>query len=127
MIIYKKGVRLYGARPEAIAIINTVSQVYANMGYDCIVTSITGKKHGTGSLHPPGFAIDFRTRNMATDAEKYALADECGNVLPFCDIVLEKIGEDQEHMHVEFDDHADAKYQADKDSYKETGVWPGGR
>ena len=57
----------------------------------------------------------FRSGQILEDLKK---------ALPCCDIVLEHLGKDQEHYHVEFDPKDDPKFQADKLIYRNTGEWP---
>ena len=56
----KHDVRLYGIRPEMVVVDAVVTAVFAKHGYDCTTTSAVGKKHKIGSLHPVGFAKDYR-------------------------------------------------------------------
>lgn len=64
------------------------------------VTSANDSKHGPGSLHPKGRALDLRTRDL-TDAQITALADALKTRLgESWDVVIEH---DPPHLHIEFD------------------------
>lgn len=123
----KPGVNVYGVRPEMTLVDNIVASVYAAYGFNCYQTSIVGKSHSKYSLHPVGFAIDYRTKHIRGEGRKVmleALVISLKQALPQCDIVLEYLGEDEEHIHVEFDPKDDPAFQDDKATYRETGKWP---
>ncbi len=72
------------------------------VGY-CLSTSIMDGKHGKGSRHTFGDAVDFRTHHIARNKlaplmEK--LREYLGGDF---DVVLEHVGEPNEHLHVEYD------------------------
>ena len=69
---------------------------------ECTITSANDSKHSEKSLHYNGCALDFRTKDYAGD--KQALRDRIKAALgPDFDVVLEALGEDNEHIHVEYD------------------------
>lgn len=124
MNLIKPKVKLYGTRPEMAIVYSVVCSVYEQMGYDCIVTSGVGMKHGPRSLHPVGFAEDYRTKHLNSTDIKRKLVEKLKDALPCCDIVLEHLDQPQEHVHVEFDDHFDEQFQEDKLWYRKHGKWP---
>jgi len=120
----KSGVLIYGIKPEMVLCHSIADNVFEANGYGCVATSVVGKKHKDRSLHPVGYAEDFRTKHIKTLQEKLAIVDQLKEALPCCDVILEHVDKDQEHIHMEFDPKDDAKFQRDKMIYKQTGQWP---
>lgn len=123
----KPGVVFYGIQPEMVVCDGIVEQTFQRYSLRCTRTSIVGKKHGSRSLHPVGFAVDYRTRHIAGSGRLQTitmLVDDLKAALPCCDIVFEHEGEPQEHIHVEYDPKDDPFFQRDKAVYRETGEWP---
>ena len=97
-MIFKKGVKINGIKPEAVLACLVIVSVLTAQGfgaYDIVITSGTEGKHSRTSLHYVGFAVDVRSNEMdfpedAVDALKIALTDEF-------DVIQEKT-----HIHVEF-------------------------
>lgn len=100
----KSGVKLTDLCPQMALVFPIVQNVYRHHmpTYECTITSCNDSKHGEHSLHYKGRAFDFRTKDYTGDKQllrdeiKAALSDEF-------DVVLEHLGEDQEHIHVEYD------------------------
>jgi len=125
----KNGVHLYGLRPEMVYCSVFVDRVLKAHGIDRIPTSVTGKIHGPGSLHPVGFAEDIRTKHVMGEpsARKSVLDQVVADLkknIPQCDFILEHFGMAQEHIHWEFDPKDDSIFQQHKQIYKKTGYWP---
>lgn len=123
----KSGVAFYGLRPEMAFCNQFVLSVFNSRGIQCVPTSIVGKKHGTGSLHPVGFAIDYRTKHIKganRGMRVHALVADLKKALPCCDIVFEYEGKEQEHIHIEYDPKDDEKFVAAKAAFKRSGKWP---
>jgi len=101
---FKPGVKLTGICPQINTALIVASQVYAELGYPCTVTSANDSQHSTASLHYAGSAVDLRTQHMGmTDQEKQRAAQMMRDRLTTdYDIILEEIGSDQEHIHVEW-------------------------
>ena len=86
-----------------------------------------GKIHSKYSLHPVGFATDYRTKHIAGRGRLDTIdliMEDLRDALPCCDIVFEHPDQPQEHIHVEFDPKYDVVFQAAKRVYRETGQWP---
>lgn len=98
MISLKQGTRVTGLRNEALFATMVAYSIYADHGYDLIITSGTNGSHSRGSEHYKGDAIDLRTRHMsAGDPEK--ISEEIARALgPEFDVILEPT-----HIHIEFD------------------------
>ncbi len=84
-----------------------VDKAYSMLGYDCIVTSANDGKHGWGSLHYSGNALDFRTHHIPRDeldllvkaVRRAVVDDDPSNEF---DVILEQRDKPNEHLHVEF-------------------------
>lgn len=96
----KPGVRLTDLCPQMVLAACVIDEIYRDV--ECIITSANDSKHGANSWHYKGRALDFRTKTYAGD--KQALRDEIKSALgQDFDVVLEALGEDNEHLHVEYD------------------------
>lgn len=122
----KAGVRVYGIRPEMVLCDSVVRDVFKAHSIPCWRTSIVRPKN-KASLHPEGFATDYRTRHIVGTRRRAtidAIHEDLKEALPCCDIVFEKEGEEQEHFHIEFDPKDDPEFRRNKEIYKLTGNWP---
>lgn len=100
----KEGVKINGLKPEillGIIILEAAFNEHAQE-IDFVITEITGGKHGTGSLHYCGQAIDARTHGLTLyqkhdilKAAKFALGENY-------DLILEAENTANEHFHLEF-------------------------
>lgn len=98
MVSFKKGVKVFGIRPEATLAIQVAALVFHSYGYPCVVTSVVDGSHSLTSLHYSGAAVDLRIRHIQVAAQvreivghlKESLTDEY-------DVVLEET-----HIHIEF-------------------------
>ena len=93
-----RGARVAGIKPEMLVVLAVATDVFHEYGQDCVVTACTDGKHGPGSLHAFGYALDLRTRSFT--AEKVnAIAQVLAQRLNTeYDVVIES-----DHIHVEFD------------------------
>lgn len=106
----KPGVRLRGIRPELVAALVVVEDVYLRVcihtGYisEFVVTSIADSVHAEkASLHYAGAAFDFRIHDITDNLTKASLRAEVEAALgQDFDVVLEEPGTDNEHIHVEY-------------------------
>lgn len=97
MISIKDGVNISGIRPEMSVALQIVAYVLTTNGYSTIVTSVMDGKHGRGSLHYVGCAMDIRTRHIPEgqqDALVLVMRESLGAQF---DVVLEDT-----HIHIEF-------------------------
>lgn len=93
----KAGVKIVGLRPEMILGIMVVASVYADFGYDFVITSALDSKHSNTSLHYIGCAIDIRTKHLppgVATAIKNAIKEALTSDF---DVILES-----NHIHLEF-------------------------
>jgi len=97
MIKIKTGAEVNGLRTEMLLAITVADTLYTKHNVDCVITEGTGGKHGIGSLHYVGLAVDLRTRDMDVDTQvkvRQELQEALGRQY---DVLREK-----DHMHIEF-------------------------
>jgi hypothetical protein len=100
----KEGVRLTDLAPQMVLCALVVEEVFAEFGIPCVVTSANDSKHGASSWHYRGRALDFRTKYEAVNGREQILRDETKKALgQDFDVVIEAVGTDNEHLHVEWD------------------------
>ena len=129
----KKGVQFYGMQPEMVFCHIEIKDVFNTLGIVCVSTSIVGKKHKKRSLHPPGYAVDYRTKHIKGSTFGASREQKIKNLMsllranvPQCDFVFEHEGEAQEHIHAEYDPKDDVLFQHHKELYRKSGSWPRG-
>jgi hypothetical protein len=104
MISLKNNVRLADLVPQMVVALVIIAAIYARRNIDCVVTSGNDSKHSPASWHYKGRALDFRCKQGALDGQEVALRDEIKAALgDEFDVVLEAVGTDNEHIHVEYD------------------------
>lgn len=93
----KDGVTVMGIRPELVLALFIADRIWAGLGQELVVTSVTDGKHSRTSLHYAGQAADLRvnyfdapTRQKAADRLKDALGLDY-------DVIIEP-----DHIHLEF-------------------------
>ncbi|MFQ5535750.1 MAG: hypothetical protein ACE5EM_13175 [Sphingomonadales bacterium] len=98
MLKIKPGVRIAGVRAELALAAAVADSVFAAHGLDCVITSAVEGRHGRGSFHFNGLAMDLRRRDANeannTEAIDSDLKDALGQDF---DVVLER-----NHWHIEF-------------------------
>lgn len=96
-------VRVASISPRVFRAIADAAVVYGNHGCNLIVTSLNDGEHRKNSLHYSGRAVDLRTHNVPA-ALRPVIAAELREVLGSeFDVVHEKAGTPNEHIHVEWD------------------------
>ena len=98
----KPGVNVAGLRPEMVLALIAAQRVYGEHDTVPTITSALDSKHGRGSLHFAGQALDLRTKDLPAGAAPVIfrqLADALGDQY---DVLLEGFGTANEHIHVEF-------------------------
>ena len=104
MILFKKGVDARGLKTETIPAILVAHEAYREHDTDLVITSIVDGKHKRSSVHMYGFAIDIRSKNLPNEEVKQEVAGQIRMYLgDQYDVGLEYLGEDNEHIHIEFD------------------------
>ena len=100
----KAGVKLFDIKPQIVLAMIVVEGVYQSFNVEFVVTSVNDGKHSDGSWHYKGCAFDCRTKQASLDGKEQALRDEIKAALgPDFDVVLEAVGTDNEHVHIEYD------------------------
>jgi len=103
MIKIKKSAKLQGLRPEIVIGLMVADDAFANWGYDCVVTEGTGSKHGRGSLHYVGLAVDIRMNNIHGIDRSKIVARIKENLNSQYDVILEEFSNlTNDHLHIEF-------------------------
>ena len=92
-----------GVTPKNLVIAAALANLAHEMGLTLVITSGTDGRHGYGSLHPKGHALDFRTKTL-TDADRAAVISRLQQRLgKHYDVILEDVGNANEHGHAEWD------------------------
>ena len=103
MIRIKACVDLAGLQSEMTPVLINLERLFYELGLDCWITSCRDGKHGRGSLHYVGLALDFRTKIIPEPAVKSTLVSQLAKSLGRqYDVLLEAEGRHNEHGHVEF-------------------------
>ena len=105
MIILKSSVRLAGLVPQMALAASVVDGVFQDFGVKhCVITSANDSRHSDRSWHYKGRALDFRTKYPELNGKENAFRDEVKSRLwADFDVVMEAVGTDNEHLHVEYD------------------------
>jgi hypothetical protein len=97
----KPGVSIVGVSPELAFGWTIIAAAYGAHGWVCVATAVTDGKHGNGSLHYVGSAIDLRlpSRQTGDPADDLRMVSELRIALgEEWDCVLEET-----HLHLEHD------------------------
>lgn len=112
----KAGVDVRGLQPQMAVAYTIACRVYDKIGgYDCVITSAFDGVHGAGSLHNrDGIcrALDLRTKHVDQDSKLMLVHSLQVALGPQFDVVLESVGLEQEHAHIEFDVKETPKQEA---------------
>ena len=95
-----------GVQPKILHMMAVLSSLAAETTDvpELVVTSGMDSTHGRNSLHYALRALDVRTKTFSSLAMKEYFAQRCREEFGLdYDIVLESIGLDNEHLHIEFD------------------------
>lgn len=100
----KASASIQGLKAELLLGLIVVCSVFDKYKVELIVTEVTGGQHKHESLHYVGLAADIRSKHIDSDALKDVLLAECREALGRdFDMILESLGKEQEHYHLEFD------------------------
>jgi hypothetical protein len=102
-LIIKGGVSLKGLQREALAALDECVTVFSNRGYETVLTSARGDRHGAYSHHYKGLAFDLRSKHLRADEKQEVLAAMQTAIGPDYQCFLESLGAPYEHYHVEYD------------------------
>lgn len=105
----KPGVRLHGLIPEMTVAVQIVRDFWDELGADkCVITACIDGTHAglpCPSGHYTGRALDFRTHSLPQSVAPHfpAVIEELKRRLGVdFFVLLENMGKDDEHLHVEF-------------------------
>lgn len=98
----KHGVKLAGLKPQAVLAIHIAEGVFRNFGEELVVTSCNDGKHSDTSLHYHGFAFDARSKELVCDKQEL-LKELRARLGAEFDVLLEDLGGNNEHYHIEYD------------------------
>lgn len=101
---FKPGVSLKGLTPQILLGLIEAEKVYKNRLLTMTVTSMNDSKHKEGSLHYRGLAADLRTKGTGSATSLFGDLKNKLQPMGF-DVILEFLGQEQEHIHIEHDPH----------------------
>lgn len=99
----KHTVSLRDLTPQMALAYTIVAHEFHIRALACVITSGNDSKHGITSLHYNGRALDFRTKHVSREVLITLVSDIRVALGPEFDVVLEGLGTDNEHLHVEYD------------------------
>lgn len=104
MIEVKAGVIFKELKPQIYILFPLLDSIFDYYNRICVITSAADGKHMKLSKHYQGLALDLRSRDFSNDQMKLSvlqkLRDGAG---PKYDVLLEHLGNPNEHFHLEFD------------------------
>lgn len=101
---FKQGVKLKDVQPEIVLALLRLNSLFESFKIPLIVTSISDGIHSKNSLHYKGKAVDLRSKHIQTNELKLALLSDIREALgDEFDVILEHLGNENEHFHIEFD------------------------
>jgi len=100
MIRFKHGCKINGLATEIVATYPVIEAAYGEQ--TAVITHALDGKHGWGSLHYIGHAIDLRTRHLEDGGAKRIVTLLKEWLTDEFDVVLEDEGLENEHIHLEF-------------------------
>jgi len=100
----KRTSRVFGATPEIIIALVVVESVFQAHEINPVVTSLRDSLHSPKSKHYIGAAVDIRMRYIHESDRQVLITNEIREALTSeYDVVLEGVGTDNVHLHIEFD------------------------
>lgn len=107
MILCKNNVHFKRILSQTYSLFPVLEKVWGMFAVDIniVITSANDSSHMARSLHYEDKAIDVRSMNL-TDTQKRLILEQLKLQLDQdYDILLENIGTNNEHFHIEFDKH----------------------
>lgn len=99
----KPGVDMSGLATEIWGKADAIAECFADLGYDCVITSARRPSTRRFSYHHIGKALDFRAKHIRTDNHRATIL---AKIIGVCggdyDVILHGEG-DNIHYHVEHD------------------------
>ena len=104
MLTLKKGVTLKGITPEMAVGVVLIAGVFTQLAVEGCITSVGDGVHMTNSKHYKGNAVDLRSKTLADPNLKATVVQTLRYTLgEQFDVILEQLGQANEHIHVEYD------------------------
>lgn len=103
MLQFKQGVQVKLLQPQMLLALQVVEEEFSKMGLDTVVTSCNDGTHSEFSKHYSGAAFDFRTKHSGGLGKGLAASIRLRLAHIGFDVLFEYPGQDNEHIHVEFD------------------------
>ena len=100
MLMFKKGVNVYGLQPEMLMALDLVEPLFEAHDRDCIVTSTRKDKHSAHSHHYKGLAVDLRSRHLMLSEREEILVGISNELGDKYQVMLET---NPDHFHIEYD------------------------
>lgn len=99
----KPGVRLHGICPEIVLALFIVSEIINRVSEKSArITSGIEGGHSRASLHYTGDAVDIGSKEFSIEIKNEILAQCRAALGDDYDMILESVGQTQEHFHLEF-------------------------
>ena len=107
----KPGVRLHGLVPQMVLAIEMVRERWEEMGQSTLTITVGMEGQHTDAPYPSGHyrgdALDFRTKNIMFVPTRQTGLDSLAAIMrqrlgPDFFVKVENVGEDNEHLHVEW-------------------------
>lgn len=104
MLLKDSSIDIRTATPYILYAMNVADLVFYKNGFECVITSINDGEHEAKSKHSDGNAFDARSHHIPSKFKK----EEILKTLKISlgrdyDVLLENLGEDNEHYHIEYD------------------------
>ena len=99
-LFLKAGVVVPPSLRIAAVLINTASELALGPMY---ITSGSDGTHRPNSKHYTNAALDFRTKHLSHDDRQRLVNRVRENLGPDYDVVMEAVGQLNEHLHIEYD------------------------
>ena len=106
MISLKSNVDLGHATPQLAIGLLVIGSVFERHDVPLVLTSVCDGVHHAGSLHGAGFAADLRSSThyyFPPETDAQLLADGRDALGPAFDFIIEDLGDENLHFHLEWD------------------------
>lgn len=104
MIQVKDGVVFKELKPQIYILFPLLDSVFDAYNRSCVITSAADGRHMKGSKHYQGLALDLRSQHLINEKMKLDLLEKIrGGLGEKYDVILEHLGNPNEHYHLEYD------------------------
>lgn len=110
MLIFKKGVKVFGLQPEILWALDVAERVFSEWGHNnATVTSGRGDNHSRKSKHNSGHASDLRSRIFTAAQIPLVVEKMTMELGPDYDFIFEV-----NHFHMEYDPKDKHEYPSER-------------